>query len=368
MTKSLYIAATNQHVGKTTTTLGILAALAQRGLNVGYCKPVGQQHLVRNGGKIDKDCILFAETLGFEIEPDIHSPVIMDNGYTSKFIDNPEKDYLYNRINHAVDTLNERHDIVIHEGTGHPGVGSIVELSNADVAKNLNTGVIIVVKGGIGNTYDRLTLCKSVFQQRGVPILGVIVNKIYPEKIDKIKHYLGKRLESAGIEVFGYIPYNKELAHPLISTVNKAVKGEIKYYSEFKNNLAQGVIAGSLIDLEDLDTSKKYLLVVSARRLLESLEKLNHIFWDVHQIKPNLAGLVLTGISDIPERALKFIHKHKIPTIHTKYDTYETIIRISRIEVKLNMQAPNKIAEARKMVEQYVDIDRICEVIGLETV
>lgn len=365
MTKSLYIAATNQHVGKTTTTLGILAALAQRGLNVGYCKPVGQQHLVRNGGKIDKDCVLFAETLGFEIEPDIHSPVIMDNGYTSKFINNPKGEYLYDRINHAVSTLNKRHDVVIYEGTGHPGVGSIVGLSNADVAKNLKTGVIIVVKGGIGNTYDQLTLCKSVFEQRGVPILGVIVNKIYTEKIDKIRHYLSKKFASDGIEVFGYIPYNQELAHPLISTVNKAVKGNIKHYPEFRNNLVQGVIAGSLIDLEDLDTSKKYLLVVSARRLTESLKKLKHIFWEVHQIKPNLAGLVLTGIFDIEQEAIDFIHKYQIPTIYTPYDTYETIIRISRIEVKLNMQAPNKIVEARKMIEQYVDIDKICDVIGL---
>ncbi|MEL6392284.1 MAG: dethiobiotin synthase [Bacteroidota bacterium] len=39
----LYIAATSQHVGKTTSTLGLMAAIKERGINVGYCKPVGQQ-------------------------------------------------------------------------------------------------------------------------------------------------------------------------------------------------------------------------------------------------------------------------------------------------------------------------------------
>ena len=43
--KSVYIAASSQHVGKTTMTLGLLAALKNKKLNVGYCKPLGQQYL-----------------------------------------------------------------------------------------------------------------------------------------------------------------------------------------------------------------------------------------------------------------------------------------------------------------------------------
>lgn len=37
--RSIYVAATSQHVGKTTMTLGLIAALRDQGVDVGYSKP-----------------------------------------------------------------------------------------------------------------------------------------------------------------------------------------------------------------------------------------------------------------------------------------------------------------------------------------
>ena len=65
MTKKLFIAATGQHKGKTTSTLGIAASLKKQGLNVGYCKPVGQNHILIGDAKVDKDVVLFENLLNF---------------------------------------------------------------------------------------------------------------------------------------------------------------------------------------------------------------------------------------------------------------------------------------------------------------
>ena len=62
--------------------------------------------------------------------------------------------------------LSVTNDIVIYEGTGHPGVGSVADLSNARVAKLLNAGVVIIVEGGIGNTIDLLNLSASLFREQ----------------------------------------------------------------------------------------------------------------------------------------------------------------------------------------------------------
>eukprot|EP00903_Cladosiphon_okamuranus_P012148 g11396.t1 len=48
--KVLFIAATRQHVGKTTASLGIISGLKKRFKNVGFIKPVGQQHERMAGG------------------------------------------------------------------------------------------------------------------------------------------------------------------------------------------------------------------------------------------------------------------------------------------------------------------------------
>ncbi|MGB0432247.1 MAG: AAA family ATPase [Bacteroidia bacterium] len=180
--KKLYVAATGQHVGKTTSTLGLVYALRKIGHDVGYCKPVGQEFVDLGTLKADKDALLFSNFMDFQLDASIHSPVILGRGATSAYLDDP-KDFDYDKdIMHATSILENNHETVVYEGTGHPGVGSVVNLSNADVAKMLDAKVIMVVKGGIGNTIDKLQMALSVFREKNVPVVGVIVNKGFVSK------------------------------------------------------------------------------------------------------------------------------------------------------------------------------------------
>jgi dethiobiotin synthetase len=81
MIKRIYVAATSQHVGKTTSTLGLVHALRKRDVNVGYCKPVGQQFLDLENHQVDKDAFLFSGVMDFELVSDIHSPVILGKSW-----------------------------------------------------------------------------------------------------------------------------------------------------------------------------------------------------------------------------------------------------------------------------------------------
>lgn len=76
------MAATSQHVGKTTSTLGLVSSFLRKGLNVGYSKPV--KHLNFENFKVDKDTILFADLIHFQIIPEVHSPVILGQGAVEK--------------------------------------------------------------------------------------------------------------------------------------------------------------------------------------------------------------------------------------------------------------------------------------------
>ena len=134
-------------------------------------------------------------------------------------MDNPRKIDIHQKILNAAERLSDQHDIVIYEGTGHPGVGSVADVSNATVAKLLNAGVVMVVEGGIGNTIDKLNLSLSLFREKKVPVIGVIINKIRPDKIEKIGYYVNKWLIENKLPLLGLVPYDQSLAHPLIKTV-----------------------------------------------------------------------------------------------------------------------------------------------------
>ena len=57
-TPRVFIAATRQNEGKTTTSLGLIAALQQHYPRIGYIKPVGQRFVEVAEQKIDEDTVL----------------------------------------------------------------------------------------------------------------------------------------------------------------------------------------------------------------------------------------------------------------------------------------------------------------------
>lgn len=363
--KPLYVAATGQHVGKTTSTLGLVTNILEKGHNIGYCKPVGQQHVSIYGQVVDKDVTLFAQLLNFPIEADVHSPVVMAKGFTKKYLDAPKEYDLHGQIMHSSHILSKRHDIVVYEGTGHPGVGSIADVSNADVANMLEAGVVMIAEGGIGNTIDRLTLSFAQFQQYKVPILGVIINKVRPDKLEEVRHYVGKKLRYYGIDLLGVVPFDKHLSYPIMETINQAVNGRILYNEEKLDNRIEDIIAGSLIDTESFSSFSNLLLVVSFRRLDEAIAKVETITRLKQLEKPPIAGIIITGDGrherpySNADLSNQYIFENQIPVITTPLDTYGSVVKISQIEVKINTRTPWKTERAIELIKENVDIDQI---------
>ena len=355
--KNIYVAATSQHVGKTTTTLGLASTFNKLGLKVGYCKPVGQKHITIGDKQVDKDTVLFADLLKFDVNPEIHSPVILGKGASKMILTDFNTDVYQQMISDANVFLNKENDIVIYEGTGHPGVGSIAGASNATVAKALNCSVIMVVEGGIGSTIDMLNMCMALFREQDVPILGVIINKVIPDKIPAVKQYVGKWLEQNGLRLLGVIPYDETLAYPLVWTVAKAIGGELECYPEKGYQKIEKIIAGSLAEYKDFVDTENSLLVVSPRVVDQAIEKIIAYTQVKGLEKSPLSGIVITGDDPIPKATIAYINENKLTTIRTPLDTYGAVIKMSNIEVKINRKTPWKITKAIELIRENTDMD-----------
>ncbi|MCB0665617.1 MAG: AAA family ATPase [Saprospiraceae bacterium] len=366
--RSLYVAATNQHVGKTTSTLGLVSVIRKNGINIGYCKPVGQRFLDLKNIRVDKDTLLFADLLGFEIKPDHHSPVILGQGATTAYLDDPQSFNFRQDIERAAAYLKDHHDFVIFEGTGHPGVGSIVNLSNADVARLVDASVIMIVEGGIGSTIDRLNVSLAMFREQQIPVVGVIVNKVMPEKLDKVSYYVGKKLREMGLTLLGVMPYDEALAYPIISTICDAVNGTVIENTDQIERQVEDIMAGSLIDINRIKQAKNILLVVGADRLNNAVHKID-LLSQVNDVERSpLAGIVATGEGEINDECMSYIKRHRLPLIRTHLDTYGSVIKISKIEVKINLSTPWKIDRAITLIEENIDLNRIMDSIQIKTI
>ncbi|MFT6150335.1 MAG: dethiobiotin synthetase [Saprospiraceae bacterium] len=358
-TKRIYIAATSQHIGKTTSTLGIVHALKQRGLNVGYCKPVGQQFVELGDLRVDKDALLFSRVMDFELVAENHSPVILGRGATSDYLMNPEAFNYRERIVQAAANLEAQHDIVVYEGTGHPGVGSVVDLSNADVAQLINSEVVLVVEGGVGNTIDRINLSLALFREKNISIRGIIINKVMPEKLEKVQNLVKLYLDKHNLPLLGVIPYDKSLAYPLLYTVRRVVDGEVLRNGHKLNNKIENIIDSSLVEIEEFVNYDHLLLVISSRRLPKAIRKIKEFQKANNLEKSPLTGIILTNHRFFDTECDDYITQNEIPVIHSNLDTYGAVIKISRIEVKINRKTPWKIQRAVELINEHVDIDKM---------
>src|SRR5438132_8054184 len=185
-TPRVFIAATRQNDGKTTASLGLIAALQQHYPRVGYIKPVGQRFVEVAEQKIDEDTVLMDSVFGLNCPLVDMSPIAVEPDFTRKYLQTSNNETLVKTIKKAFDRVAWEKDFVLCEGSGHAGVGSGFDLSNARVAKILNAKVVIVSQGGIGKPIDEVCLNQALFEKEGVEIIAVILNKVMEDKVSYI--------------------------------------------------------------------------------------------------------------------------------------------------------------------------------------
>src|ERR1700720_2969709 len=195
VTPRVFIAATRQNDGKTTSSLGMIAALQNYYPRIGYIKPVGQRFVEIEEQKIDEDTVLMDSVFRLNCPLVDMSPIAVEPDFTRKYLESANNEVLVRKIQKAFDRVAWEKDFVLCEGSGHAGVGSVFDLSNAQVAKILGCKVIIVSQGGIGKPIDEVSLNQALFEKEGVEIIGALLNKVLEEKVEYITEFARRGLK-----------------------------------------------------------------------------------------------------------------------------------------------------------------------------
>src|SRR5215475_14965397 len=226
-TPRVFIAATRQNDGKTTASLGLIAALQPHFPRVGYIKPVGQRFVEIEEQKIDEDTILMDSVYQLNCPLVDMSPIAVEPDFTRKYLESANNEALVRKIQKAFDRVAWEKDFVLCEGSGHAGVGSVFDLSNATVAKVVGAKVIIVTQGGIGKPIDEVALNQALFEKEGVEIIGVILNKVVGSKVEYVTEFARRGLKRKGLELLGVIPHQRVLSSPTIESIREELRAEM---------------------------------------------------------------------------------------------------------------------------------------------
>ena len=359
-TKRIFIAATRMNDGKTTTSLGLYSALDQSQKKIGFIKPVGQRFVDIDGEKIDEDCLLLDKTFNVATPMQAMSPIVVDKDFTKNYLDNPSDTHphLINNLCRAFDRAAYQKDYIIIEGTGHAGVGSVFNLSNAEVAKTLDAKAIIIASGGIGRPIDEIALNQALFAKAGVDIIGVIINKVEPDKMDFIKHYCGIALKRMNLNLLGCLPVREQLRMPSLSQIFSEINGQwINEICYTESKIIKNVIIGAKAADGIINEIKEGTLIITPRDREDIIESL--IDHNSQRQNNELSGVILTnGI--IPKAALlEKIQTSNIPFILSDEDSFSVTTRINKMTIKTQPKDCDKISIIKEIAKNNLDLKEI---------
>lgn len=360
--KRVFIAATHQNDGKTTVSLGLLAALRNRGLDVGFIKPVGQRYTEVDGQKIDEDAVLVADVMGRQGEMAAMSPIAVESNFTREYIDAPRPNELLDRIAAAFAQVSDGKDFTVIEGTGHAGVGSVFDLSNARVAQHLSSGVILVTGGGIGRPIDQIMLNRSLFAAHGVPVIGVIINRAIPDKLEMIRDYVSRGLARLGVDLLGVVPLRTRLSSPTVRQVMEGLNGKLLNGGESLDDKIERCVIGTMSPHTALDHfAPGVLAILPGDREDLLLAAMSSCV--VGESKAYcVSGIILTRGIRPHATVMRLVKRTQIPVILVEEESYLVVSRVHDMTVKIRPGDLEKIQLAQRLVEKHVDIDRVLAV------
>ncbi len=358
----IYIAGGGKDAGKTTISLGLVSYFKEIfPKDVSFIKPLGQKSTMIDGSSVGQDSYLLDNAMELGIPIKYAAPFSTSSGVAEKFIMTGEPADIRKRIRKSFNYLNSKFKIVVVEGTGHPGVGSVFNMSNADVAAMFGIPLILIINGGIGSTIDRFNLCIQPFRNKRVRLLGVIINKILPEKEGKVRTVLGEWFKSEGIPVLGYIPYLDTLSSPSLGVLSREIGAEkiclnddmdMKSITGF--NSAFGNTDEVLKMVYD-DPNSALLSSLSRREIIEAVlaRKLSGAF------SGGPSALILCGKGEIDEWIIGACNKSGLPLFRSNAPIQKMVKRINHKIFKVEPGESKKIKDIVDLIHLHVDMDLI---------
>ncbi len=359
MCKKVFIAATGQNCGKTTTSLSLLHIARERYARVGFIKPFGPKRTEYHGKAVDVDAALIAHVYNMEDRLELMSPVVLDSHTTREFLEghaDPRK-YL-ERICRATEELEKTCDFLIIEGAGHSGVGSVMGLKNAQLAQKLEAPVLMVTGGGVGNVIDALHLNLALFRETGAEVRMILLNKLIKSKREATLRYLQLAFKNTKIQVVGGFNYSPILADPTLKHLAELMHLELQADNEQASRIVHHVQLGAASTQRVIDLLRDSSLVIVTSSRDEVLVMLSSLY-HLPEFKQKLAGLLIAGVAPIADIVQRVLDEAGVPYMRSGLTMAEIYTTIQADVAKIGVEDREKISLVQQLAETELNFELI---------
>ncbi|MFP3952110.1 MAG: phosphotransacetylase family protein [Candidatus Bathyarchaeia archaeon] len=340
--------------GKTALCLGMFGKFQEMSLKVGYFKPVGQVQKVVEGKPCDPDVVLMKEIMGLEDEIDVLCPVVLDRRY----LDDVPRDCnkMKEKINNSYEALTDDKDVLLIESAPRPEFLSCCGLDVGNLAKQFNAKILFSVRGNDDSVAEKSLLYKEFITNRGGKMLGVILNFVPYQQLERMKGIISPLLEKYNLNVLGIIPDERELTLPTVEDVRNVLDAEVLAGEDKLDDLVDNYLVGAMTP----ESALSWLRRSVGKAFITGGDRTDLI---LTALEANPSAIILTGNIYPSVRVLMTAQEKDIPVLLVSDDTYSTVSKLDLLDGRIvpSPTSTKKIQLTQKVIGEYVDWKKILD-------
>ncbi len=345
---SVYICSVDIFSGKSTLCLGLALRLKEEGYKVGYFKPIGwEADRGPKGEMVDEDARLMRDALELKLPLETINPIV----FNTRFLEESSKiysDYYEKRILQAYEEASKSADIMILEGSNTLGIGAFAYVDPISVAKKLQSHLVLVSRAeGDAEVDQAIRECEAI-KASGVPLVGVVLNAIPKPIVERIRWFAIPILRKHEINILGIVPEVTLLKAPSVREIHEKIGGTILTCEDRLDRPVEDFLVGAMTPEAALTYFRR-----SVNKAVITGGDRSDI--QLAALQTSMSMLILTGNLYPDVRVVARAETHGVPILLVPYDTYTTVMRITKVTGRIKSTDTEKIKLAKGLVEDYVD-------------
>ncbi len=351
MSKYLLIAGSEPFTGKSATILGIAHQLKQKGIKLGYGKPIGTCFTDSDSLKDEQDLQFISETLELS-DNEIKSPFLLLNQKTIT-------DYLDNSINYQEQLADYcagiEAELVLLEGAGDLTQGNLFQLSTPEIANKVNASVLLVIKHHPLLIIDQILSAKQVL---GDHLIGVLVNSIPIEELDTMETVVKPFLKTKGIDILGMLPTNRLLQSVSVRELVNQLNAKVLCRSDRLDLMVESLTVGAM----NVNSALEYF---RQRQNMAVVTGGDRTDLQLAALESSTNCLILTGHTPPQQLILARAEDLEIPILTVDFDTLTTVEIVDRSFGTVRLHESIKVECMQKLFEEHFEVDQLLNKINL---
>ncbi|MEO0946647.1 MAG: phosphotransacetylase family protein [Cyanobacteria bacterium J06641_5] len=340
--------------GKSSTILGLAHQLTDRGISVGYGKPLGNYVRQTAAAPIEEDLQFVASSLNLSADR-VGAPLIYQTpeAIAAALRQEPVCDTEADLRSYVERIVGEA---ILLELPPNLTEGRLFGLSAVEIARVLAAKVLLVVRYQSLLFVEQLIAAQS---ELGDCLLGVAVCDIPEADLATVKTQVKPFLEDRGIPVLGLLPRQSLLDSVSVRAIAKQLDARVLCCQDRLDFLVEDLAIGAMnvnSALEYFRKGRNLAIVTGSGRSdlqLAALETSAHC-------------LILTGRVPPLDFVLSRAENLEIPILAVDLDTLSTVKKVERVFTQSRIQEPIQADCVRQLMDEHFDLDRLLQLLNLE--